>query len=246
MSTTISRSTRYECGRRLAGGGGAANCASFCAYPTEYEPHSPAPPLPSLPPSFPASFCWRPALQKTADRALTGRLLTKTTGQHVRGEDASEQALGRPTDSPTSTAIPAVRKRDVTPDLSTMANSRSSSSPAKKSRKTVTFDVSNAAVAVAAVVATAESSDARKKLPAAAAARHERSCRRQAAAAAAPSSQRRTAAPPDPRRRPPRRTKPDVDDDDDEPCTIVRVPMRTGTLVLYRGAHPRAEFVRSV
>jgi len=130
----------------------------------------------------------------------------------------------------------AIQKNSDCVTRSDLESTPTSSNEEKKAsknnrKKRVVFEenTGSAAVAVATSDASASPSDDRKA--AAASAREQRSKRRHAQQAPLPT----TIA------RPNKKCKTSKEKED-----VVRIPMLTGTLYLYRGAHRRAEFVRKV
>lgn len=118
----------------------------------------------------------------------------------------------------------------------------------KKSRKTVTFDGANAAEANAAAV-NSESDNSKRLRTAAQLAREQRSRRRQAALGtdeADPSVPASLPRKPDNRITHKKKVPGSSSSSTETDTNVVRVPMLTGTLVLYRGSKPRAVFIRRV
>jgi hypothetical protein len=214
------------------------------------------------------------ATKKTTHRVVKACLVTKAAESAalnprwiVNDEDkawaeqaAYESSLGEvlgpgPGDSPTSTATTVVstnstvlpaknasRKREAAVTPENHSNKEvAEANETKKPRKTVTFEETTGTTA-------SESDTSHKK--AAASAREERSRRRQAALQEQKSakllihtSQMMRRRKPDNRRS---HKKKAVARDDDDDKNVVRVPMLTGTLFLYKGPNARAVFVRSV
>ena len=118
----------------------------------------------------------------------------------------------------------------------------------KKSRKNVTFDGASVAEASAAA-ANSESDNSKRLRTAAQLAREQRSRRRQAALgtdgadSAVPASLPRK---PDNRITHKKKVPGSSSSSTETDTNVVRVPMLTGTLVLYRGSKPRAVFIRRV
>ena len=118
----------------------------------------------------------------------------------------------------------------------------------KKSRKNVTFDGASVAEASAAA-ANSESDNSKRLRTAAQLAREQRSRRRQAALgtdgadSAVPASLPRK---PDNRITHKKKVPGSSSSSTETDANVVRVPMLTGTLVLYRGSKPRAVFIRRV
>ena len=174
-------------------------------------------------------------------------------------QEAYEASFGEILDKPI-TAIPSTtnhkkpsRKREaVTPDADAGAASNSSgnegsnpSKPSKASRKTPTTTTTTTRVSFVEPAAGHNTTAARR-------AREERSRRRQAtlqpsvavhhrkATRVLDHTSRRRSCHSKKKHGPPSASTTVQDKD------VVRVPMLTGTLILYRGPHRRAEFVRSV
>jgi hypothetical protein len=143
--------------------------------------------------------------------------------------------------SPDSSNSNIITGLDTNQDIDGISNNKS-----KKARKTVTFD-GNTEMNAASV--NSESDNAKRLRTAAQLAREQRSRRRQAAQGmdgsdhtSVMASQRK----PDNRTNHKKKVLGSTSTNAETDTNVVRVPMLTGTLMLYRGAHPRAVFVRRV
>ena len=186
---------------------------------------------------------------------LNGRVLRRQTGSSPHKETND----GNVASSVSSSKAPSTsRKRDgtVSPDSSNSNNTAEQEYDregcghnAKKSRKTVTFDGSTAAEAN--VAANSESDTSKRSRTAAQLAREQRSRRRQAALGVDGSEASMAVSLP---RKPDNRVthkkkvpgSSNGTSNAETDANVVRVPMLTGTLVLYRGSKPRAVFIRRV
>lgn len=149
------------------------------------------------------------------------------------------------------------RKREgtVSPDSSNSNNiaeqdydNEANGHKAKKSRKTVSFQGSTASELNVAA-SNSESDSSKRFRTAAQLAREQRSRRRQAALGADGSDPSMTVAisrKPDNRATHKKKVPASSSNNAETDANIVRVPMLTGTLVLYRGSNPRAVFIRRV
>ena len=185
---------------------------------------------------------------------VRGRVLRRQTG-------SPSQKLSDEVDVTTpvsSNKVPSTssRKREgtVSPDTSNSNNTseqdidhQGNEVKSKKSRKTVTFDGTEAN----ASAANSESDTSKRFRTAAQLAREQRSRRRQAAQgtdgldpSVAVSVSRKQDNRSTHKKKVPGSSAANNSTETD--ANIVRVPMRTGTLILYQGSHRRAVFIRRV
>lgn len=184
---------------------------------------------------------------------VRGRVLRRQTG-------SPSQKLSDEVDVTTpvsSNKVPSTsRKREgtVSPDTSNSNNTseqdidhQGNEVKSKKSRKTVTFDGTEAN----ASAANSESDTSKRFRTAAQLAREQRSRRRQAAQGTDgldPSVAVSVSRKPDNRSTHKKKVPGSsaANNSTETDANIVRVPMRTGTLILYQGSHRRAVFIRRV
>ena len=196
---------------------------------------------------------FNPDTQNDSDN-LNGRALRRQTGLSSLKvtDDANVTTTVGTSKVPTTS-----RKREgtVSPDSSNSNNiaeqdydNEANGHKAKKSRKTVSFQ--GAAVSEANVAASNSESDSSKRFRTAAQlAREQRSRRRQASLGVDESDPSMTVAisrKPDNRVTHKKKVPASSSNNTEIDANIVRVPMLTGTLVLYRGSNPRAVFIRRV
>jgi hypothetical protein len=185
---------------------------------------------------------------------VRGRLLRRQTGSPTQKlTDDANGTLSVGSNKVSSTS----RKREgtVSPDTSNSNNTseqdfdRQGHDPkSKKTRKTVTFD--SAEPNVAATNSESDTSNNKRLRTAAQLAREQRSQRRQAAQGTDGSESSlgvsSVARKSDSRSTHKKKVPGSSMNNTETDANVVRVPMRTGTLVLYRGSHPRAVFIRRV
>jgi hypothetical protein len=169
---------------------------------------------------------------------------------------SSEESNAQSTPNVATTTMSRKREATISPDSSnsnkiagnsTNEFESTNNNKSKKSRKTVTFD---GKTDVNATPANSESDNSKRSRTAAQLAREQRSRRRQAAQSidgsdhiVVAATQRKA----DNRINHKKKSLGSTSKNSTEVDTnVVRVPMLTGTLILYRGAHPRAVFVRRV
>lgn len=149
------------------------------------------------------------------------------------------------------------RKREgtVSPDASNSNNTseqdfdhQGNELKSKKSRKAVTFDDTEANVTAAN--SESDNSNSKRFRTAAQLAREQRSRRRRQAAQGTDVPEASVGVPvsrkPDNRITHKKKVLGSSSNSTETDANVVRVPMLTGTLVLYRGSHPRAVFIRRV